>query len=42
MHPDVLVELLAQLHSKGYKDSKGISLEEQVAIFLYTVLVSRV
>ena len=36
VHRDVFVELLAQLHSMGYKDSNSISLEEQVAIFLYT------
>jgi hypothetical protein len=32
----VFTELLAQLRTLGYTNSKTVSLEEQVAIFLYT------
>ena len=36
MHRHVFLELQAKLHSIGYRDSKHVSLEEQLAIFLYT------
>jgi len=36
VHQHVFVELISQLRSIGYMDSKHVLLEEQVAIFLYT------
>lgn len=36
VHQHVFVELVSQLRSIGYTDSKYVLLDEQVAIFLYT------
>jgi hypothetical protein len=36
MHAGAFVELISQLHAMGHSDSKFVSLEEQLAIFLYT------
>jgi hypothetical protein len=36
VHLHVFTELLARLRSIGHTDSKHVSLEEQVTIFLYT------
>ena len=33
---DTFLQLLVELHQAGYHDSKHITLEEQLAIFLYT------
>lgn len=38
VHLHVFKELLVQLRSIGYTDSKYVTLEEQVAIFLYTCI----
>jgi len=35
MHVDVFAKLIGELRSLGYSDSKFVSLEEQLAIFLY-------
>jgi hypothetical protein len=35
MHHDVFVELISELRRMGYTNSKYVSLEEQLAIFLY-------
>jgi hypothetical protein len=35
MHTHVFAELIAELRTLGYSDSKFVSLEEQLAIFLY-------
>lgn len=36
MHRHVFVELIDELHKMGYSSSRFVSLEEQLAIFLYT------
>ncbi|KAJ8579202.1 hypothetical protein M405DRAFT_754802 [Rhizopogon salebrosus TDB-379] len=36
MHASVFVELISELRTIGHSDSKFVSLEEQLAIFLYT------
>ena len=36
MHRHVFLELRTRLHSIGYGNSRHVSLEEQLAIFLYT------
>jgi hypothetical protein len=36
IHLHVFTELVLQLYSIGHTNSRNISLEEQVAIFLYT------
>jgi len=36
MHAEVFAALISELRDFGYSDSKFISLEEQLAIFLYT------
>jgi hypothetical protein len=38
MHAPAFVELITQLCAMGHSDSKFISLEEQLAIFLYTLV----
>ena len=35
MHQHVFVELISELHEMGHTNSKYVSLEEQLAIFLY-------
>ena len=35
MHAHVFAKLISELHTLGYSDSKFVSLEEQLAIFLY-------
>jgi hypothetical protein len=36
MHANAFMELISELHTMGHSDSKFVSLEEQLAIFLYT------
>lgn len=38
MHAEVFSELISELRAFGYSDSRFVSLEEQLAIFLYTVV----
>ena len=35
VHKHVFMALIAKLHAIGYTDSKSVTLEEQLAIFLY-------
>ena len=36
MHKEVFLDLVDELHSMGYSNSRSVTLEEQLAIYLYT------
>ena len=36
VHKEVFLQLVYELRTMGHSDSKSVTLEEQVAIFLYT------